>query len=308
MNILVTGGAGFIASHIVDALVEIGHHVSVIDNLSTGTRQNLNQNARFFEADITNTSLESIFNQIRPEIIIHHAAQIDVQTSIRKPSLDAQINIVGTLRLLEQCAVHGVRKFLYASSAAVYGIPQTDRIAESHPVEPISGYGISKETPERYLKIYAELYGLDYTILRYANVYGIRQDPKGEGGVVSIFVDHLLAGKTPVIFGDGEQTRDFIYVKDVAAANIAALTKGSRKTLNISSNHPTTVNELLELLCKQLQEPFCPVYGPSRSGDIRHSRLDHASAVKELGWRPQYGLEQGLMETLEYYRDRRKFA
>ncbi|WP_438448559.1 NAD-dependent epimerase/dehydratase family protein [Gorillibacterium sp. sgz5001074] len=308
MNILVTGGAGFIASHIVDSLIEAGHAVSVMDDLSTGSRANLNGSARFFEGDLTVADLASLFTEVRPEVVIHHAAQIDVQASIRNPERDAAVNIVGTIRLLEQCAAFGVRKLLYASSAAVYGVPETSIIKETHPLRPISCYGLSKLTPERYIELFSTLYGLDYTILRYANVYGTRQDPKGEGGVVSVFLQQLLTGKHPVIFGTGEQTRDFIYVKDIAAANLAALQRGSAGIFNIGSSRPTTVNELLRRMCELMGQPYVPVYGPARPGDILHSRLDNQAALDHLHWAPRYDLDAGLMETLDYYSRQRKLA
>ncbi|WP_248927316.1 NAD-dependent epimerase/dehydratase family protein [Paenibacillus hamazuiensis] len=301
MKILVTGGAGFIASHIVDELIRLGHSVAVLDNFSTGKREYANPEARLYEADIVKDPLGAVFSGFKPEVVIHHAAQIDVQTSIKHPSLDAEINIVGTIKLLENCREHGVRKIVYASSAAVYGTPEYLPVDEKHPLKPLSFYGISKHTPEHYIEAFAHLYGLDFTILRYANVYGIRQDPKGEGGVVSIFVDKLLSGEKPVIFGSGEQTRDFIYVKDIVSANIAALDRGSRGLFNISRNEQTTVTELLRIMCRQLEKPFAPEYRPPRPGDIEHSRLDNTAALRELAWSPKYSLQEGMQETCSYY-------
>jgi len=301
MNILVTGGAGFIASHIVDRLIELGHKVSVVDNISTGNRNHINKNASFYNLSILDENISEVFGKVKPEVVIHHAAQIDIQTSIKQPALDAEINILGTIRLLNQCKDQGVRKIIYASSAAVYGTPDYLPVDEKHPVRPLSFYGISKHTPEHYIEVFSQLTGLDYTILRYANVYGIRQDPKGEGGVISIFIDKLLEGVKPSIYGDGEQTRDFIYVKDVVEANVAALLRGSKKILNVSCNQQTTVNQLLKLMSQLCNKPFEPNYLPPRDGDILHSCLDNTAALTELNWTPKYSLQEGLNETCEYY-------
>lgn len=302
MNILVTGGAGFIGSHITDELIRLGHSVHVADHLSTGKKEYLNPRAVFHQVDLLDSGMNRIFEEAKPEIVIHHAAQIDVQTSIRKPLLDAEVNILGTLALLERCRDYGVRKLIYASSAAVYGSPEYLPVDEKHPARPLSFYGISKHTPEHYIEAFGHLFGLDYTILRYANVYGVRQDPKGEGGVVSVFMGKLLTGEPAVIFGDGEQTRDWIYVKDVVKANIAALSRGSRSLLNIGCNRETSVNDLLRLMCELCGRPFQPVYAPARPGDIARSRLDNSAAADALGWTPQYTLRLGLEETCGYYR------
>ncbi|WNQ10274.1 NAD-dependent epimerase/dehydratase family protein [Paenibacillus aurantius] len=301
MNVLVTGGAGFIASHLVDELIALGHAVHVVDNLSTGREENLNPHAVLHRMDIRDDRLADVFREVKPEAVFHHAAQIDVQTSLKQPLLDAEINILGTIAILEQCRDYGVRKLIYASSAAVYGTPDYLGVDEKHPVRPLSFYGISKHTPEHYIQAFAALCGLDYTILRYANVYGIRQDPKGEGGVISIFVDKLLRGERPLIFGNGEQTRDFIYVKDIVRANLAALTQGSGGLYNVSWNEQTSVNRLLDVMCGLSGRDFNPVYGPARPGDIEHSRLDNQAALDGLGWKPVYPLEEGLKETLAYY-------
>lgn len=304
MPILVTGGAGFIASHIVDQLILSGHQVHILDNMSTGRSENLNPLAVFHHGDLLDNGLAEAFTAAQPEVVIHHAAQIDVQTSLTNPLLDAKINILGTIAVLEQCRKHGVRKLIYASSAAVYGTPQYLGVDEAHPLKPLSFYGISKHTPEHYIESCSSLYELDYTILRYSNVYGSRQDPKGEGGVVSIFVDKLLEGKQPLIYGDGEQTRDFIYVKDVVSANMAALMKGSRGIYNISQNEQTSVNSLLKEMCEISGSSFNPIYQPFRAGDIVHSQLDNDAALARLDWSPEYTLRDGLRETFDYYRER----
>ncbi|AFK85625.1 MULTISPECIES: SDR family oxidoreductase [Thermoanaerobacterium] len=302
MNILVTGGAGFIGSNIVDLLIDNGYDVAVVDNLSTGKKENINKKARFYNIDITDDDLYKVFEYEKIDIVIHHAAQIDIQRSINDPVFDAKVNIIGTINLLECCRKYDVKKIVYASSAAVYGDPEYLGVDEKHRVNPISYYGISKHTPEHYIKVYNELYGLKYTILRYANVYGIRQDPKGEGGVISIFIDKMLSGKNPVIFGDGNQTRDFIYVKDVAKANLLALEKGDNEIINISTNRSTTINELVEIMNKFMEKPLKPIYKEPRKGDILHSYLDNKKAKDVLRWKPDYSLEDGLKETIKYYR------
>lgn len=301
MKVLITGGAGFIASHLTDELIQQGHEVAVLDNLSTGKREFLNPNALFYSMDITDHSIERIFQEFRPQIIYHHAAQIDVQHSLRDPVHDANVNILGTIAILELSRKYGIQKIIYASSAAVYGPPDALPVDESHPVRPLSYYGISKHTPEHYIQVYANLYGLDYTILRYANAYGIRQDPKGEGGVISIFLDKLLNGQTAVIYGDGEQTRDFVYVKDIVAANIAAMTRGSRGLFNISRNEQTSVNELLRIMNEILGINAIPRYAQERPADIVHSRLNNEAAIRELLWNPEFSIRQGLQETCTYY-------
>jgi UDP-glucose 4-epimerase len=303
VRVLVTGGAGFIASNIVDELIEQEHEVYILDNLTSGKLDNINPRANMFQMDITDPGIHSIFMHCRPEIVIHHAAQIDVQASLNNPLLDAKVNILGTLALLEQCKVHHVQKFIYASSAAVYGNPEYLAVDEDHRLYPTSFYGISKQTPEHYIRVYSEIFNLDYTIFRYSNVYGIRQEPKGEGGVICIFLDKLLHGLTPTIYGDGEQTRDFIYVKDIVAANLAALNEGSCSIFNISSDEQISINELLKKMNKINGIEVQPNYLPARAGDIIHSRLANTAAIRYLKWQPLYSIEQGLSETYQYYKN-----
>ncbi|MCL5289855.1 MAG: SDR family oxidoreductase [Bacillota bacterium] len=303
MRVLVTGGAGFIGSHVVEILLEARHEVFVADNLSTGKLENLPSGVPFYKTDITDPAIESVFREVQPQALIHQAAQVAVPVSLRDPVFDANVNIIGTLNLLEACRKYGVEKVVFASSAAVYGNPQYLPVDEEHPLRPLSGYGISKHAAERYLEAYRELYGLRWTALRYANIYGPRQDALGEGGVVAIFIDKLLNNRQAVIFGDGEQTRDFVYVKDVAAANLLALEQGDNQILNISTGQAASVNELYTLIRREVGSTLQPQYGPPRAGDIVHSYLDNKRAVTELHWQPQYGLAEGLKETVDFYRE-----
>jgi UDP-glucose 4-epimerase len=302
MKVLVTGGAGFIGSHIVDELLEQGYETVVVDNLSTGNREFVPDNVIFYETDITSQQLKEIFLREKPDYVIHQAAQVDVAKSVHNPSLDAEVNILGTINLLSCCKETNVRKIIYASSSAVYGDRGECSIKECIETQPISYYGVSKLTPEMYIK----LFQIPYTILRYANVYGPRQNPNGEGGVVSIFCNKLIRGEVPSIFGDGEQVRDFIFVKDVAKANVLALTKGKNKTLNIGCNERITVNELYNMMIKILSKKISPNFMPERSMDIRFSRLNNEKALKELNWCPSYHLSTGLKETIEFYRENNK--
>ncbi|MGA8942238.1 MAG: SDR family oxidoreductase [Thermoactinomyces sp.] len=303
MKILVTGGAGFIGSHIVDLLVARGDQVVTIDNLSSGKKEQVHPAAKLVEMDLTDPELVHVFERERPEAVIHQAAQIHVNTSVEDPILDANINIIGSINLLEACRKTGVKKIVYASSAAVYGNPEYLPIDEKHPVAPLSGYGISKHTVEHYLEVYSQLYGLKYTALRYANVYGLRQDPRGEGGVISILVDKYLQREPFTIFGDGEQTRDYIYVEDVARANLAALTAGDGQILNIGTGVQTTLNQVLALFDEIASYQNRKLNGPDRPGDIRHSYFDNRKACSTLNWQPKYSLREGLHKTYAYYQN-----
>ncbi|MCG8500246.1 MAG: NAD-dependent epimerase/dehydratase family protein [Firmicutes bacterium] len=301
MKILVTGGAGFIGSHVVDKLLAKGNEVAVVDNLYTGKLDNINPRAKFYKMDILSGAVSDVFDDFRPQIVIHSAAQIDIAQSLKDPFFDAAININGTIRILEACRQSGVQKIIYSSSAAVYGDPKYLPVDEQHPAHPLSYYGISKYAPEHYIRVCGKRYGILYTILRYANVYGVRQDPKGEGGVISIFLNKMMNGEQPTIFGDGAQTRDFVYIEDVARANIAAVTSGNNKTINISTNRPTSVATLFELMKRRMKSGLVPVYGDEREGDIKHSCLDNKKAKKYLNWEPRYELSEGLAEIIDYY-------
>ncbi|MBA4495993.1 NAD-dependent epimerase/dehydratase family protein [Paenactinomyces guangxiensis] len=301
MKVLVTGGAGFIGSHIVDQLIARGDQVAIVDNISTGKETQIHPQASFYKMDLTSPGLLEVLEREKPEAVIHQAAQIHVNTSVLDPVFDANVNILGTIRLLEASRQTGVKKVVYASSAAVYGDPQYLPIDEQHPVQPLSGYGISKYTPEHYLSVYHHLYGLEYTILRYANVYGLRQDPRGEGGVISIFIDKVINDQPLTIFGDGEQTRDYIYVEDVAKANLAATAAGEGEVLNIGTGVSTSLNEVVRLFNDISGKENAVQYGPERSGDIKHSYFNNEKACSVLNWKPAVSFTEGLRKTYEYY-------
>lgn len=301
MNILVTGGAGFIGSHITEMLLEEGHRVAILDNLSKQSFY-IHPEAVKYVLDINDHHVEKIFKEFKPEVVIHQAAQISAQNSINLPIFDAQINVLGSIALLEYCRKNSVKKVIFASSAAVYGRTGIEAVDETHLIRPQSCYGVSKYTVEQYIDLYSRLYDLDYTILRYSNVYGDRQNAKGEGGVISIFMENLLHGKCPTIFGSGEQTRDFIYVKDVAAANFAALNSGSRGIYNISTRQSISIKQLFQKLVGMLQLQVETKYAEGRPEDILHSCLNNQNACDHLDWAPIYSLDQGLKLTYNYYK------
>lgn len=301
-RILVTGGAGFIGSHIADALLAEGYRVGVVDDLSTGKREYIPLEASFYQCDICSSELETVFVDFKPDKIIHAAAQVRVTTSLEAPEFDARINIIGSLNLLELARRFGCSRIIYSSSAAVYGNPEYLPVDEEHPLNPISPYGISKHTVEHYLHMYQQLYGLDYVVLRYSNVYGPRQDSSGEGGVVAIFTDRLLAGEPPIIYGSGCQTRDFIYVKDVARANVLALKLGGGRILNVSSQTETSVNELLRLIQMETGYSGEVIYQEERPGEISRSFLSNRELVRVFSWKPEVDLTRGLRETVSEVR------
>jgi UDP-glucose 4-epimerase len=303
MKILVTGGAGFIASHVVDALLDAGHDVAIVDNLSTGRRRNINPRARFYEVDIRSPELARVLAEERPEVIDHHAAQMDVRRSISDPVYDADINVLGSLNMLELARQHGVRKVIYISSGgAVYGEPVYLPCDEDHPIDPLCPYGATKHVVEHYLFMYRHNYGLDYTVLRYGNVYGPRQDPYGEAGVVAIFTGLMLAGQPTVVNGNGEQERDFVYVGDCVRANVLALNSGSGQIYNVGCGVGTTVNEIFAHLKDISGYPLEPVHGPAKLGETFKIYLEVGKARREMGWEPRVTLREGLEKTVDYFR------
>jgi UDP-glucose 4-epimerase len=304
-KILVTGGAGFIGSHVVNKLIEEGHEVIIIDDLSTGRQLNINPNAKFYHLDIQSPKLEAVFKKERPSYVSHHAAQIDVRRSVSDPVFDAGVNILGTINILQNCVNFKVKRIIFASSGgAIYGEQTMFPAAEDHPLNPVSPYGISKLVAEYYLHYYKVMYGMDYVSLRYANVYGPRQDPYGETGVVAIFIQKMLAGEQPIINGNGKQTRDFIYVGDVAEANVLALQHNLEGNIfNIGTGVETSVEQLFNGLKKIINPLINKRYGPSKQGEQIRSVIDYAKAKKILHWEPKTPLSYGLSNTCKYFSD-----
>lgn len=304
MRILVTGAAGFIASHVADAFVDAGHEVVVVDNLSTGRRENIPAGARFVEMDVASPALPALVEEFRPDVVDHHAAHADVRESVSNPQHDASINVVGMISLIHACTRAGVRKFIFASSGgAIYGEPDVVPCDEEHPVRPISPYGASKAAGEMYLQTFSRIYDMDYTILRYPNVYGPRQHPyTEEGQVIAIFARLMLAGRQSSIFGSGEQERDFVYVGDIVQANLRALETGSRQTFNIGTGQGITVNELYRRLKSLTGYPGDVRYAPARPGEVFRIALDATRARAGLGWEPKMPLDAGLRATVAWVR------
>ncbi|AEF97183.1 SDR family oxidoreductase [Methanotorris igneus] len=299
MKILVTGGAGFIGSHIVDELIKNGHEVVILDNLVTGNKNNINPKAEFVEGDITNKNLDEKIDFQDIDVVIHQAAQINVRKSVEDPIYDGDVNVLGTLNILENMRRYDVKKIIYASSGgAVYGEPEYLPVDENHPIAPLSPYGLSKYCGEEYIKLYNRLYGIEYCILRYSNVYGERQDPRGEAGVISIFIDRILNNKNPIIFGDGNQTRDFVYVKDVARANLMAL-DWKNEIVNIGTGKETSVNELFKIIADELNYEDKPIYDKPREGEVRRIYLDIKKA-EMLGWKPEVDLKEGIKRVVNW--------
>lgn len=303
MKILVTGGAGFIASHVADAYIRDGHAVVVMDDLSTGRRENVNPGAQFIQMDIRDEKVRGVFEKERFDVVNHHAAQMDVRKSVADPLYDASINISGSLNLLENCRAFGVKKFLFASTGgAIYGEQDYFPADERHPVRPLSPYGISKLSIEKYLFFYERAHGLSHVILRYANVYGPRQNPHGEAGVVAIFTTRMLEAKQPVINGDGRQTRDYVYVGDVVTANVQALSQKGSDIFNIGTGVETDVNTLFAQLRKLTNSSCRDDHGPAKKGEQQRSVLDSLKAREILGWKPRTDLRTGLEQTVGYFR------
>jgi UDP-glucose 4-epimerase len=303
---MITGGAGFIGSHIADAYLAAGHDVHIVDNLSTGKPQNISDGVRLHQADLLDReAMNDLFRSVQPEVVNHHAAQASVKVSTGDMVHDLLENAGGTARVVELCAQHGVQKVIYASSGGtVYGNPERLPLDESHPLTPVSPYGVSKLTGEHYVRLGAQLFGLRTTVVRYSNAFGPRQDPHGEAGVVAIFTGKMLAGEQCTIDGDGEQRKDYVYVGDIARANVLALTSGDGETLNIGSGHGTSVNKIFDALKEHTGTEVPPRYGPPRPGDVRDFWLDPTRATSVMGWRAEVDFEEGIRKTVEWYRAR----
>ncbi|GHT45961.1 UDP-glucose 4-epimerase [Endomicrobiia bacterium] len=304
MRILVTGGAGFIGSNVVDALLKKGHKVVVLDNLSSGKKENINKESKFYKVDVFDRkNVSAIFKKEKPDVVIHNAAQIDVSASVVDPFFDAKINILGAINVLDSCVKTKVNKVIFASSGGtIYGECDVSAPNEESKANPLSPYGIAKNSVENYIKFYSAVYSLDYTILRYGNVYGPRQDPYGETGVIAIFVTKMLHGKDVNIFGDGKQMRDYVYVSDVVNANLKALNKGKNQIINIGTSKAVSVNKLLEVMSNAIGYSKKTVYKPKREGELFKSFLNIDKAKKVLGWTPETCIEKGIKKTIEYFK------
>ena len=308
MKILVTGGAGFIGSHIVDAYLDLGHSVSVVDNLSTGRRENVNPRATLYQVDIRNLDeIKKVFSDASFDLVNHHAAQMDVRKSVDDPAYDASVNIIGLLNLLECSVKSGVSRIVFASSGgAIYGELDYFPADEQHPTRPISPYGVAKLASEQYLYYYQTVHGLQSASLRYANVYGPRQNPEGEAGVVAIFTSKMLSDGDPLINGDGKQTRDYVYVGDVVAANVLALDVKASAVFNVGTGKETDVNQLFHHLRNAIGAKCDERHGPAKKGEQLRSVWSHAKISKSLNWSPRVSLGEGLKLTARYFRDRTK--
>lgn len=305
MKIIVTGGAGFIGSHLSEACLAAGHEVTIIDDLSSGRNENVPSAARFEQLDIRSPEAAALVIETAPDVLIHHAAQMNVRVSVDKPAYDADINVLGFINLLEAARQVGTRRVIFASSGGtVYGEPEQLPCGEDQPLLPVCPYGVSKLAGEQYLYYYSRCYGIGYTALRYANVYGPRQDPHGEAGVVAIFCRKLIAGDDPVIYGDGEQTRDYVYVGDVVRANMAAIEKNYDGGVNIGTGKETSVNYLAERIIVSLGSDNTPSHEAARLGEVQRSALDVTLAGEVLGWEPLTSLDEGLVATIEFFRSR----
>ena len=307
MNILVTGGAGFIGSHIADSYIRAGHSVLVLDDLSSGTKENVPGGASFFQVDIRDDqALVKVFGGQRIDVVNHHAAQMDVRKSVDDPVFDASVNIIGALNLLELSLKHRVRKFIFASTGgAIYGEQESFPADEQHPLRPLSPYGIAKFAVERYLYYYGRVQALSYVCLRYANVYGPRQNPCGEAGVVSIFANRMLKGEQPIIHGDGSQTRDYVYIDDAVQANLLALEYPHSDVFNIGSGVETDVNTIFQKLKSTTNAPCVEKHGPPRKGEPLRSVLSYKKIHSTFGWSPQVSIDEGLRRTVAFFSQKR---
>jgi Nucleoside-diphosphate-sugar epimerases len=303
LNILITGGAGFIASHIADAYIAEGHHVVIVDNLSGGVLENINPKAVFYQLDIRSEKLEDVFQKEKIDIVNHHAAQMDVRRSVADPKFDASVNVLGGLNLFESARKHRVKKIIFSSTGgAIYGEQDYFPADEEHPMRPLSPYGITKLCTEKYLFFYKAVYGINHIILRYANVYGPRQNPHGEAGVVAIFCNKMLKGEKPFINGDGKQTRDYTFVGDVVKANLLALKHDGSAIYNVGTSIESDVNKLFYELRNHLN-PSCPEqHAPAKAGEQQRSVISFKKIEQELGWHPAVQLDEGLRLTAEYFK------
>lgn len=303
MKILITGGAGFIASHITDAFINAGHDVVILDDLSTGFEKNINPNAKFIKANICDAGLAKLFEAEKFDVVDHHAAQMDVRRSVADPAFDANTNIIGTINLLQNCVKYGVKKFMFASTGgAVYGEQEYFPADEKHPTAPVSPYGISKLAVEKYLFFYNKQYGLNYTILRYANIYGPRQNPFGEAGVIAIFTTKLLKNQQPVINGNGLQTRDYVFVGDVVKANLLALDDKQNEIYNVGTAKETDVNEVFKKLNQIIDNGQQENHGPAAAGEQLRSVITSEKLFKTFGWKPSTSMNEGLQSTVEFFK------
>jgi len=305
VKILVTGGAGFIASQIADAFIDEGHEVVILDDLSTGFEENINPKAKFVRLNINDHEVSSLFEEEKFDVVNHHAAQMDVRRSVVDPAFDANTNILGTINLLQNSVKHGVNKFMFASTGgAVYGEQEYFPADENHPTNPLSPYGISKLSVEKYLYFYFNEYKLNYTILRYANIYGPRQNPFGEAGVVAIFSTKFLKGDQPIINGTGEQTRDYVFVKDVVKANVLTLNDKISDVYNVGTGKETNVNELYANLNSIVGKGQVEKHGPAAAGEQMRSVISSEKILNNFNWKPSTKLKDGLKETVNYFKDK----
>jgi UDP-glucose 4-epimerase len=306
LNILVTGGAGFIGSHVVDAYIAEGHNVIVVDDLSGGVLENVNKKAKFYQLDIRSNELEEVFKKEKITIVNHLAAQMDVRRSVSDPQFDASVNVIGGLNIFECTRKYGIKKIIFSSTGgAIYGEQDYFPADEEHPTRPLSPYGITKLCTEKYLFYYKAVYGIDHVILRYANIYGPRQNPHGEAGVVAIFCNKMLRGEQPVINGNGKQTRDYTFVGDVVKANLLALKYEGSNIYNIGTGIESDVNKLFVELRNYLNPSCQENHGPAKAGEQQRSVISFRKIERELSWRPTVSLEEGLRLTAEYFKKRK---
>ena len=305
MNILVTGGAGFIGSNVSDAFINEGHHVIILDNFSSGKQENVNPKAKVYRMDIQDPSVENIFRDEKIEVMCHHAAQMDVRRSVADPKFDASVNVLGFINLMEYGRHYGLKKVIFSSTGgAIYGEQDHFPADELHPLRPLSPYGITKLTTEKYLFFYKESYGIDHVILRYANIYGPRQNPHGEAGVVAIFTERMLKGEQPAINGDGKQTRDYVFVGDVVQANLFGLKYSGSNIFNIGTGIETDVNQLFQHVKKLTGSKCEEKHLPAKAGEQMRSVISSKKITEMLGWKPTVTLEEGLKRTVAFFKEK----